>query len=237
MPIPILVWAAGAGGVALAGVIGKIIYDKKKQKQKQKQKQEKSNPPSPKPAKIIFLMGETSVGKDTIRGILESGQFIEPHTATAKPHLGEAINRCGYENVQIYNTGGAEGQVAPNNNARRKLSELKKSGAKVYYVYVFDANQYFGKSKTKETIRTRLKTANDFADSQGFEFKIIGTHRDMAKKYESKINDLSNELRGQYGECEIYDLTQAKMQGEQMQQKLFDFILGVTNDNNNRAGH
>lgn len=104
--------------------------------------------------------------------------------------------------------------------------DLKKCGHKIYYVYVFDANKYFSNSKTKETIRHRLQTAKEFAQPQNFEFRIIGTHRDEAQKYESKMNDLSNELRGKYGECEIYDLTQAKTDGKQIQQKLFDFILG-----------
>lgn len=216
MPIPLLVWVAGAAGVAVAGFVGKKVYD-----------WATKDSESPTPAKIIFLTGESGVGKDTIRGILQSAKFIKSHIATAKPHLGEAINRCGYDNVKIYNTGGADGQVVSNNQARRELlEELKKSGAEVYYVYVFDANQYFSKSKTKETIRHRLQTAKEFAQPQNFEFRIIGTHRDEAQKYESKMNDLSNELRGDYGECEIYDLTQAKTQGKQMQEQLLNFILG-----------
>lgn len=212
--IPPLVWA----DVAIAGAI--IILTNKI-----------NNPPpkpptAPTPAKIIFLMGEGGVGKNTIREILKNAQFIKDYYATPEPHLSELINQCGYNNVQIYNTGGADGQVEMNNKARRNLLDLKKYGHKIYYVYVFDANKYFSKSKTKETIRHRLQTAKEFAQPQNFEFRIIGTHRDEAQKYESKMNDLSNELRGDYGECEIYDLTQAKTQGKQMQEQLLNFILG-----------
>ncbi|MGX3044831.1 hypothetical protein [Helicobacter sp. T3_23-1056] len=172
--------------------------------------------------KIIFLTGETGVGKDTVKEILQNADFIEKHIATPKVDKGKKDIWCGYY-VQIQNTGGADMQSSHNNDARRELRELKKLGSEIYYVYVFDANQYF--SVSKETIHRGLQTAKKFATSEGFELRIIGTHRDKAQKYESKMNDLSNELRGKYGKCEIYDLTQAKMQGKQMQQKLSNFII------------
>ena len=214
--IPLGVWIAGgvvAGIGAIAGLAYAFSDDDKDKKPK-------------KPKKIIFLTGEVGVGKDTVRGILQSGEFIEYHKATAKPHKSELINLCGYDNVLIYNTGGADGQSSINKDKRRELIDSKESGIEVYYVYVFDANEYFSDSETKETIDRRLKTAKKFVQSEDFEFKIIGTHRDTAQKYEAKMSELMNEFRQNYGECEIYDLTKAKTQGKQVQQQLVDFIIG-----------
>lgn len=213
MALPII---AGVGGIAaLGGFLYYLLSDDDNSTPK---------PPSPKPD-IIFLAGETGVGKDTISGILKDAKFIEEHIATAKVHKGEPIDLCGYK-VCIYNTGGADEQAWINNEVKRELLEkLTHANFKVLYTYVFDANVYFNNSKKRELINLRLNSAKKFTQQFGFELRIIGTHRDMAQKYENKMNELKNELRGKYGVCEIYDLTQAKMQGKQMQRQLFDFII------------
>lgn len=174
--------------------------------------------------KIIFLMGETGVGKDTVKEILQNADFIEKHIATPKMDKGKKDIWCGHY-VQICNTGGADMQSSHNNDTRRELIEWKKLGSEIYYVYVFDASVYFDESKHQQLVNERLESAKKFATREGFELRIIGTHRDKAQKYEAKIDELMNELRGKYGKCEIYDLTQAKTQGKQMQQQLFDFII------------
>ena len=211
--IPVAVWVGGAivaGVGALAGLAYAFSDDEKKKK----------------PKKIIFLTGETGVGKDTVRGILQSGEFREDYKTTVKPHTSELIKICGYDDVQIYNTGGADAQSETNNAKRKELTKSKESRIEVYYVYVFDANTYFSEPKQQELVKRRLESAKKFVKNDEFEFRIIGTHRDKAQKYESKMNDLCNELGGKYGgECKIYDLTQAKTQGKQMQQSLVDFII------------
>lgn len=171
--------------------------------------------------KIIFLTGKTGVGKDTVKEILQNADFIEKHIATPKVDKGKKDIWCGHY-VQICNTGGADMQSSHNNDARRKLKEL---GSEIYYVYVFNVSVYFDESEHQQLVNEGLESAKKFATGDGFELRIIGTHRDKAQKYEAKIDELMNELRGKYGKCEIYDLTQAKTQGKQMQQQLFDFII------------
>lgn len=210
-----LPWIIGGGIVV---ILGKVIYDAVTSGG--------SNSTIPKPD-IIFLTGETGVGKDTIMGILDEAKFIEEHTATAKMYKSKPLDLSWLGcKVCIYNTGGADEQADINSQEKEKLQdELKKYGVKVFYTYVFDANVYFSDSNKRELIKVRLESSKKLAQQFGFELRIIGTHRDIARKYESKMNELVNELRGKYGECQIYDLTQAKTNGTQMQQKLFEFII------------
>lgn len=200
---------------AVVAVGGKLIYDKVN----------KPNQKSiPKPKDVIFLDGETGVGKDTILEILVNAKFKEEYIATSKPkttHFDYNSN-----SIDIWNISGGEGKsnLILNNKERTKLAERKQQGASVHYVYVFNADEYF--DKKQELIKRRINTAMEFASSENFDFKIIGTHRDKAQKHEAEMDSLMNEFRQNYGsECEIWDLTRAKENGEQVKNELIDFIF------------
>lgn len=65
-------------------------------------------------------------------------------------------------------------------------------------------------------------------NEKGYKLKIIGTHKDKCLENgisETEIQKLIDEL-GKEGEfsCQIWDLTRAKTQGEEVQKELCNFI-------------
>lgn len=92
--------------------------------------------------------------------------------------------------------------------------------------------------KMAEQIKDDLESAKTYSrNNKGFELVIIGTHRDKADKYESKIDVLANELSQKYGgKCKIWDLTRACEQGKQVQKNLSRKHKDI-NDNSNHTRH
>ena len=207
-----MLWFVPPAIIAALG-LGKLIYDAVTD----------DDEPSPRPYKkddVVFLTGETGVGKDTILEILENARFKEETISTTMPRKTYIYSRGS--RVEIWNTGGSEAQVGINANTKEKLAEQIQQYGNIYYVYVFDASKYFDH---RDLIKNRLNSAKKFAQMANFKLKIIGTHRDKAQKHETKMNDLMNEFRQNYGECEIWDLTRARVNGEQVKNELVDFIF------------
>lgn len=207
--IPGIGWAA-AGVVAVGAAVVGLAYafgddDKKPNK----------------PKKIIFLTGETGVGKDTIWHILKGGKF-ENHDATSKLEKDEFEI---FENrICLINTAGARDNDDENLRARRDL----QIGA--IYIYVFRANDYFADDNIKKQIVLDLEAHKEMCQRESFELKIIGTHRDKCPKDigEAQIQKLINEIgdKGKY-KCQVFDLTQ--FNGKTKQRELYDFIT-TSND-------
>ena len=79
-----LPWIIGGGILAILGTVAyKVITSD--------DDESGGSTPTPKPD-IIFLTGETGVGKDTIMGILDEAKFIEEHIATAKMYKSKPLD-------------------------------------------------------------------------------------------------------------------------------------------------
>lgn len=178
-----------------------------------------------KKAPIVYLFGKVRVGKDTLLSILLKARFEKETKQTTKVHKEAAQKICG-EWLKIWNTGGADLQNETNIEAKRELEKQIQNGVGVYYTYVFKVDDYFSDKKMAEQIKDDLESAKTYSrNNKGFELVIIGTHRDKADKYESKIDVLANELSQKYGgKCKIWDLTRACEQGKQVQKELVEFI-------------
>ena len=207
MAIP-LIWVAGAAAVAVAGYVGKKIYDKAT---------ESSSKSSSIPEVTIFLTGESGVGKDTIVNILKNGKFKKNHSPTS--NLEEEFF-CAYgKRLHVINTSGAADDDDENIEERRELEYGTR------YVYVFRVDDYLTNPKVKKRVDFDLEVHKDICEKNSYIFKIIGTHKDKcleSGKSEEKIKTLANELGKKYGKCKILDLT--KFNGKNKQKELCDFI-------------
>ena len=208
MPIPFIGWAV----IAVAGLfVGKKIYDSV---------MEDSSNSSNSPDDRIFLTGKTGVGKDTILHILKNGTFVENPNATAKLHT-EIFNACGRK-LLVINSAGA------NDNDKETFEMRKHLISNTRYTYVFNAYDYFANAETKKQVQNEIAEDKELCQKKFYTLKIIGTHKDKCLENgisEAEIQKLIDEL-GEEGEfwCQIWDLTRAKTQGEEVQKELCDFI-------------
>lgn len=234
--IPPLAWAGGAIATGIATATAALTLKYKKDKDaKQKSLETKSKENAP----IILLRGLAEAGKDTIKEILLKEEFIEGYKATAEPDDIDNLKPHKYgtkieshkiwkketefeigKYFKVCNTGGANEQQKIS-SAMSKANDLANRGIKIYYVYVFDITKYLSKADIKQ-IELDLNTAKTF---DKFTLKIIGTHKDKAIGYDENL--LENEIRKNYGECKIFDLTLAKKDcGKAVKKALLDFIIG-----------
>ena len=203
--IPPLVWA-GAAGVAVAGFVGKKVYDYCKKKDSE----------SPTPAKIIFLTGELGVGKDTIYHILKDGNF---GTWDSSTKIEKYIFDIFDSKLCVINTAGARHNDDENIEARKDLP------CGTNYIYVFNASDYFTKAEIKEQVQMDLEAHKDMCSKNHWNLKIIGTHLDKCYNIErAEIDKLINEI-GEKGKfkCQILDLTQ--FTNNEKQRNLYDLIV------------
>ena len=202
-----LVVAAFAGGVAIAGFIGKIIYDKVKGGD--------SNSSNNEPNYNIFLTGELGVGKDTIYHILKDGKFA---TWDSTPKIEKYSFDIFDSKLCVINTAGARHNDEENIEARRNLL----SGTR--YIYVFNAYDYFTNAEIKKQVNLDIETHKELCNKNHWNLKTIGTHKDICLKNgisEAEIQALASEIGG---ETQILDLT--NYNDSQGQENLYNFIIG-----------
>ena len=77
-------------------------------------------------------------------------------------------------------------------------------------------------------MQNEIAADKEFCEKRNCKLKIIGTHKDKCLENgisEAEIQKLIDEL-GEEGEfwCQIWDLTRAKTQGEEVQKELCNFI-------------
>lgn len=191
--------------------VGKKIYDSVT---------EDSSSSSNSPDDTIFLTGKTGVGKDTILHILKNGTFVENPNATAKLHK-ETFNACG-KKLLVINSAGA------NDNDKETFEMRERLTWDTLYTYVFNAYDYFANAETKKQVQNEIAADKEFCEKRNCKLKIIGTHKDKCLENgisEAEIQKLIDEL-GEEDEfsCQIWDLTRAKTQGEEVQKELCNFI-------------
>lgn len=197
------------GGIVTVFWAGKTIYDWLTEDEN------KNNPDD-----RIFLTGKTGVGKDTILHILKNGTFVENPNATPKIHK-EIFNACGRK-LLVINSAGA------NDNDKETFEMRKHLTSNTRYTYVFNAYDYFANAETKKQVQNEIAEDKDLCQKKFYTLKIIGTHKDKCLENgisEAEIQKLIDEL-GEEGEfwCQIWDLTRAKTQGEEVQKELCNFI-------------
>ena len=161
MAIP-LIWVAGAAAVAVAGYVGKKIYDVATVV---------SRASSSIPEVTIFLTGESGVGKDTIVNILKNGKFKKNHIPTSTLEKEEPFYAYG-KRLHVINTAGHSGSDDENIEARRELEYDTR------YVYVFRADDYLTNPEVKKQVDLDLENHKDICEKNSYIFKIIGTHKD-----------------------------------------------------------
>lgn len=209
--IPPLVWAGGAIATGIATTATALII------KHNRDKRAKRNAP------IILLLGLAEAGKDTIKEILLNAKFKENYRVTAKSDIIDNLEPHKYKKgkyFKVCNTGGANGQQKDTRDTVGKVNELADKGIVIYCVYVFDIAKYSSNANIKNQIELDFKSMKKLGN---FTLKIIGTHKDKAIGYDE---NLENEIRKKYGECEIFDLTLAKKDGYQVKQNLLKFIMG-----------
>ncbi len=235
--IPPLVWAGGAiaTGIATTATALTLKYKKDKDaKQKLLETESKDNAP------IILLLGLAEAGKDTIKEILLNAKFKESYKATVKSDIIDNLEPHKYgtkmeshkvlkiktkftigKYFKVCNTGGADEQqtIIRDTVMGKKANELADRDIVIYCVYVFDIAKYLSNENIREQIKRDFKSMKKLGK---FTLKIIGTHKDKAIGYDE---NLVNEIRKNYGECEIFDLTLAKKDGGKVRQELLDFII------------
>lgn len=230
--IPPLAWAGGAIATGIATATAALTLKYKKDKDaKQKSLEIKSKENAP----IILLLGLAEAGKDTIKEILLNAKFKESYKATVKSDIIENLEPHQYgtkieshkiwkketefkigKYFKVCNTGGADAQQKNIRDTVSKANRLADSGIVIYCVYVFDLSNANIKNQIKLDFKSMKKLGK-------FTLKIIGTHKDKAIGYDE---NLVNEIRKNYGECEIWDLTLAKKDGDKVRQDLLKFIIG-----------
>lgn len=214
--IPPLAWAGGAIATGIATATTALII------KHNRDKKAKHNAP------IILLLGLAEAGKDTIKEILLNAQFKEIYKATAMQDSIDKLEPHKYKKgkyFKVCNTGGADEQQTfiRDTVMGKKANELADRGIVIYCVYVFDIAKYLSNENIREQIKLDFKSMKKLGK---FTLKIIGTHKDKAIGYDE---NLVNEIRKNYGECEIWDLTRAQKKGEAVKRELLKFLIGDDN--------
>lgn len=202
-------------GGFLTAILGKAFLDSlSDDEQKAVEKTVKSKDP------MLFLTGRSGAGKDTFMYLLEKAIFKAEYEATSgveRKVCRVSLSQNISYHICIINTGGSRIHDAENVAEVENLQKLKQEGIKVYYAYIFDASLY---DKQKTQIQQEIKSHKGICDRSGFDFVIVGTHKDkLSGDAESIKKELSN-----LGRCEIYDLTRAC---GTMQREAFKFIGAI----------
>lgn len=175
---------------------------------------------------IIFLVGESKIGKDTILHILQYNSFKDNYEPTKKL---QEISPSESIAFYIINTAGSPENDDENIQARKDLP----SGKNTKYVYVFRVDKFFSDENYQKCVQWDIENAKEQCDrvENGWDLVIIGTHKDKCNASDEQIQALIAEL-GEKDKfrCAIFDLTEARDKGIEMQRKIKGIFLGINLD-------
>ena len=166
--------------------------------------------------KIVFLSGESGVGKTTLLEVLrlKDNEMLKESESKRTPSNKENALEVKIANLKygFTDTEGAAYNKKKIEDLKNKLAKKHKN--KVLEIYVFDASVYSEKHKA---IIEAIKIE---ADKRGFKCVALGTHKD--KIDEQKEQSIKQELKDiMY--CQIFQL----INNSQAKSEVEDFIKGV----------
>lgn len=141
---------------------------------------------------IVFLLGESKAGKDTLLHILKGDGFQEKYVALGQAQV-VSIRINKIKKIDVINTAGTD------------IAGTEKFKSKKYTIrcYVFDSTKYYKDEIIKLGIQNTINEVKSFSIYKKVKYVALGTRAASIKNKD----EIENEVRSMGIKCKIFELS------------------------------